>query len=228
MSDFFMLRPQEFREVESMRGCSPTETKYTPVEPAVWYGMDLQPQETACLRSQPFNDAAFASWSWDVTKCVDMMPYSVTGWAVRGLFTQISSYAAALGIEVGSQFTLHFGPTTCDPHSTRTHAACAAQYLLRVYPPHATSLDAPVHEQRGDYNYTRVMRTDPNDGMGGANIQASVQFTPTWPPLKRPLHDWGSIWIARERFSGSWQSILGFATFDLLPPPANSKKQCAP
>jgi hypothetical protein len=70
----------------------------------------------------------------------------------------------------------------------------------------------------GDYNWTRISRTDPNDGMGGANIQASIQFTPTSPRMRRPLNDWGSIWIARERFSGSWQSVLGFATFELRRP----------
>jgi hypothetical protein len=216
MSDLFLLRPQQFREVESVRGCNPTVTEYTPVDPAVWYGMDLQPQETACLRSTPFNDAAFASWSWDMTSCVAMLPFTVSGWTARGVFTQISSYAAALNIEVGSPFTIQFGPIRCAPTVMVTHSSCAAHYVLTVLNARG---DHVVHQQRGAYNWTRVMRTDPNDGMGGANMQASVQFTPSAPTLKSPLHDWGSIWIARERFSGSWQSVLGFATFDLLKPP---------
>lgn len=215
MSDLFLLRPQEFREVESVKGCNPSITDYTPVNSAVWYGMELQPQETACLRSTPFNDAAFASWSWDMTSCVAMLPFSVAGWAAHGIFTQISSYAAALNIEVGSRFTVHFGPIDCCPTGTPTHSSCAAQYVLRVYDANGTRL---VHQQRGDYNWTRVMRSDPNDGMGGANMQASVQFTPLQPLLRSPLNDWGSIWIAHERFSGSWQSVLGFATFDLIKP----------
>ena len=219
MSDLFLLRPQQFREVDDVRGCNPPTTSYSPVDIHVWDGMALQPQETACLRGEPFNEAAFASWSWDVTSCVAMMPFTVSGWHATGIFTQISSYAAQLGIEVGSKYLLRFGPCDCD-QASETHASCASVYELTVFRNSGSGSGSRnvVHRQVGDYNWTRISRTDPNDGMGGANIQASIQFTPTSPRMRRPLNDWGSIWIARERFSGSWQSVLGFATFELRRP----------
>lgn len=214
MSDFFLLRPQQFRDVDDVRGCNPPTSSYSPVDPVVWNGMDLEPQETACvtLRSQPFDETAFASWSWDMTSCVAMMPFTVSGWQATGIFTQISSYAAELGIQPGSKYLLLFGACDCD-QKTSTHASCSSRYEFIV-----SNSTGVVHRQIGDYNWTRISRFDPNDGMGGANIQASIQFTPSHPRLRRPLDDWGSIWIARERFSGSWQSVLGFATFELHKP----------
>lgn len=207
-----MLRPQQFIEVERVQGCDPVTTEYSEVDPVVWDGMRLQPAETTCLRTTAaqFNKAAFASWSWDNTSCVDMLPFTVSGWSSRGIFTQISSYAAALGIQAGTRYSLRFGPCDC-MQATDTHSTCASTYVFEAY----NDQGAVVHSQRGDYNWTRVSRYDPNDGIGGANIQASVQFKPLQPRMRRPLNDWGSIWIARERFSGSWQSVLGIATFDL-------------
>jgi hypothetical protein len=197
MSDF-VLRPQEFRFVESVRGCNPPTTTLTPVDPTVWHGMEFQ--DTACLKGQTFEDACFYSWSWDITKCTDMMPFNVGGWRAFGVFTQISSLAASLGVEVGSHYMLHF--SAC--------SAASCQYVLSIY-----TDGMLVHKQSGDYNYTRSSRYDPNDGMGGANIQSTIEFGPTESTAARLHKDWGSLWIARERFSGSWQSCLGFATFEL-------------
>lgn len=218
MSDPFVLRPQQFIEVERVRvgaqGCDPVTTEYSEIDAAVWDGMRLQPAETTCLRTtqQQFNDAAFASWSWDTTSCVDMLPFTVSGWTSRGIFTQISSYAAALGIQVGTRYAIRFGPCDCmQATATDTHSSCASTYEFEAY----DDQGAVLHSQRGDYNWTRVSRHDPNDGIGGANMQASVQFKPLQPRMRHPLHDWGSIWIARERFAGSWQSVLGIALFTL-------------
>lgn len=196
------LRAQELQFVEEARGCNPGTWSLTPLDPAVYNGMDLSAQSTACARPAPFDDACFYSWSWDLTRCTDMMPYSVQGVTATGTFMQISSLAASLGIQVGSVFQLSFG---------RTSKQGACHYMLK----------AGAHQESGVFNYTRLMRADPNDGMGGANKQATVEFQP------RHGAPWGSVWIARERFSGSFQSPLGIATFTLWVPEL-SGNSCAP
>ena len=44
----------------------------------------------------------FGSWSWDVTKCTDMLPFSVESRVIRGTFMQVSSAAMALEARVGA------------------------------------------------------------------------------------------------------------------------------
>jgi len=198
------LRAQELQFVEEARGCNPGTWSLTPLDPAVYNGMDLAPQSTACSRPAPFDDACFYSWSWDVTRCTDMMPYSVQGVTATGTFMQISSLAASLGVEVGSPYQLSFG---------RTNKQGSCQYMLH----------AGRHKEAGVVNYTRLMRADPNDGTGGANKQATVTCQPAHS--SRPA--WESVWIARERFSGSFQSPLGIATFTLWLPELSSNP-CAP
>jgi hypothetical protein len=120
-----------------------------------------------------------------------MLPYSVGGSVARGQFIQISSLAASNGIEVGTPYTLHFGVLR----------GPSCQYMLVT----------PHFVERGMYNWTRLMRADPNDGQGGANKSATIEFQPE----KNLRGSWGSLWLARERYSGSWQSPLGIATFTL-------------
>lgn len=198
------LRAQELHRVVDARGCDPGTFTLSPEDPAVFHGMDLQPQSTACARGEPFDDSCYYSWSWDMTRCTDMLPYSVQGLRVVGYFTQISSLAASKGIQVGCQYSLHFD--TC---SNQTNGC---KYKLVVF-----SADGPVYQETGFYNWTRSSRYDPNDGMGGANKQATVEFEPAVPLLPQQ-RTYGSTWIARERFDGSFQSQLGFATFTIMDP----------
>ena len=137
-----------------------------------------------------------------MTRCTDMMPYSVQGIGATGTFMQLSSLAASLGIQVGSTFQLSFG---------RTNSKGACHYTLH----------AGGHKESGVFHYTRLMRADPNDGTGGANKQATITFQPAHGSA------WESVWIARERFSGSFQSPLGIATFTLWVPEL-SANPCAP
>lgn len=185
------LRAQDVRFVEEARGCNPVTQLMSPDDPAVYYGIELNPQDTACARGAPFDDACFYSWSWDLTRCSDMLPYSVQGSVASGEFIQVSSLAASKRIQVGTPFTLYLGPLT--------GATC--RYTL-VTPPYT---------EQGVYTWTRLMRADPNDGQGGANKQATIQFEPQGNFHK----SWGSLWIARERYAGSWQSPLGIASFTL-------------
>lgn len=195
------LRAQELRTVMEAHGCDPGKWLYSPEDPAVFHGMDLQPQSTACARGEVFDDTCFYSWSWDMTRCTDMLPFSVQGLQCIGYFTHISSLAASRGIQVGCKYMLQFDKC----------AGTACPYRFLVF-----GGAGVIFEERGVYNWTRASRYDPNDGTGGANKQATVQFEPTGANMHGRTY--GSTWIARERFDGSWQSPLGFATFTLLDP----------
>lgn len=197
------LRAQEVRFVEEARGCNPGEWGLSPDDPAVYNALDLQPQSTACSRPQPFSDSCFYSWSSDMTRCTDMLPYSVQGVTITGTFMQISSLAASRGIRVGTQYKLQFGHLT----------GKACHYFL----------NADGYTESGVFNYTRLMRADPNDSIGGANKQATISFQPTHPHTQ----PWESVWIARERFSGSLQSPFGIATFTMWVP-LLSANPCVP
>lgn len=193
------LRAQELHYVMDARGSDPATFTLSPEDPVVFYGMDLNPQSTACARGEKFDDSCFYSWSWDMTRCTDMLPYSVQGLHAFGYFTQISSLAASKGIQVGCRYMLHFDQ--CGSHGCK--------YKLVVF--HG---DGAVYTETGFYNWTRSSRYDPNDGIGGANKQATVEFEPAAPLLPQQ-RTYGSTWIARERYDGSFQSQLGFATFTM-------------
>jgi hypothetical protein len=187
------LRAQDVRFVEEARGYNSAAFELSPDDPAVYNGMDLEPQSTACMRGAAFDDNCFYSWSWDMTKCTDMMPFSVQGLSATGTWMQISSLAASRGIQVGTTYKLYFG---------RVSPGSECLYALHT---------STGYRERGVFNYTRLMRADPNDGTGGANKQATIEFAPHHHGVK----PWGSIWIARERFSGSLQSPFGIATFTI-------------
>ena len=193
------LRAQELHHVMDARGCDPATVTLSPEDPVVFYGMDLNPQSTACARGETFDDSCFYSWSWDMTRCTDMLPYSVQGLRAVGYFTQISSLAASKGIQVGCTYVLTF-------HQCKNEDC---QYKLVVF-----AGSVPVYTESGYYNWTRSSRYDPNDGIGGANSQATVEFEPAVPLLPQQ-RTYGSTWIARERYDGSFQSQLGFATFTI-------------
>lgn len=196
------LRAQELHYVLDARGCDPATFTLSPEDPAVFHGMDLNPQSTACARGEKFDDSCYYSWSWDMTRCTDMLPYSVQGLHTVGYFTQISSLAASKGIQVGCRYMLTF-------HKCGSQGC---KYELVVF-----TGATPVYRESGYYNWTRSSRYDPNDGIGGANKQATVEFEPAIPLLPQQS-TYGSTWIARERFDGSFQSPWGFATFTILDP----------
>lgn len=196
------LRAQELHHVIDARGCDPATFTLSPEDPQVFHGMDINPQSTACARGETFDDSCFYSWSWDMTRCTDMLPHSVQGKRAAGYFTQISSLAASKGIQVGCPYVLLFD--RCGSHGCK--------YELVVF-----GGGAPIHTEAGYYNWTRASRYDPNDGIGGANKQATVEFEPAVPLLPQQ-RTYGSTWIARERDDGSFQSQLGFATFTLSDP----------
>jgi len=150
-------------------------------------------RDVACTRSPTSNigSACFSSWSWDETKCTDMLPFSLEGRAVRGMFMQVSSLAMSLEVTPGSLYELSF-PSKCS-------------FVLRL----------KGTRRAGSYNWTRASRTSPTDGKGGNNIYGTLELTfddgGGGAAEAAPLAS--SVWIAREREQGSLQSNLGIATF---------------
>jgi hypothetical protein len=186
MSSQFPLRPQVLRTVESVRGCNPPTTTYTPENPAVFHGMDLYPPSTDCLHGQAWNEECFKSWSWDLTMCTDMMPFKIMGMKVNGVFTHVSDVARSVGIDIGTRYEMTF-VSKCD-YTFRTQS----------------------HLEEGKYKWTRASRTSATNGGGGNNRHATLQFNPQGDAV------WDTLWVARERFAGSFQSKFGFATFQMF------------
>lgn len=220
-----MLRAQPFREIERLAGCDPATATLTPVDPEVWYTMDTRgPEYTACMDCYDDldNKPCASSWSWDMTRCTDMMPYLVGGMKATGVFMQTSSLANRQDIVIGSKYMLTF--SKCQPGQN-----CEYEWVVLN-----ARGDGVVHRERGWYNYTRASRYSATDGQGGANLQATIEFEPRESRdlmlgrsaqcgsvnkdddvhYDSPL-TWGSLWQARERFAGSFQSKYGFATFTL-------------
>jgi hypothetical protein len=195
----FPLRPQVLRTVESVRGCDPPTTTYTPEDPAVFNGMDMYPPSTDCLRGQPWSEECFKSWSWDLTTCVDMMPFKIMGMRVTGVFTAVSSLARSIGIDVGSRYEMVFWG--CN-YTFRTVGS--EHDLVEV-------AAATGFSETGSYDWTRASRTSATNGGGGNNRFATMEFSPEGGV------EWDTLWDARERFSGSFQSKYGFATFQMVP-----------
>jgi hypothetical protein len=68
----------------------------------------------------------------------------------------------------------------------------------------------PLYEEMGSFTWTRLSRTSATDSIGGNNMNATLQLQP------HDAAEWGSIWVAREKFDGSFQSGLGIATFSIV------------
>lgn len=150
-------------------------------------------KDVACTRSttSDIGSACFSSWSWDETKCTDMLPFSLEGRSVRGMFMQVSSLAMSQGVSPGSLYELSF-PSKCS-------------FVLR--------LSGTRRARTGAYNWTRASRTSPTDGKGGNNIYGTLELTFDDEPGGEAAPMASSVWIAREREQGSLQSNLGIATF---------------
>lgn len=139
----------------------------------------------------------FGSWSWDETRCTDALPFKVEGCVAVGIFTQVWSRAMALGVYPGSRYVLSF------------LTGCTYRFdAWGVTDPGAL----PVLSERGAYNWTRASRTSATDGIGGNNAHATLECDGGDADAKA----WSSVWIARERFEGSFQCALGFATFRIV------------
>lgn len=159
--------------------------------------------DATCTSTPTSNLASpcFGSWSWDVTKCTDMLPFSVESRIIRGTFMQVSSAAMALGVTPGSVYELSF-PAKCF-------------FRLRIFNP--SDLRVAVVRAHGLYNWTRASRTSPTDSTGGNNMYATLELSAAAdddapaPPMA------SSVWSAREREEGSFQSDLGIATFAFVP-----------
>ena len=61
-----------------------------------------------------------------MTRCTDMMPFSVQGLKCIGFFTQVSSLAASRNILVGSKYMLHFDKCS----GGKTAAGCSYHLLV--------------------------------------------------------------------------------------------------
>jgi hypothetical protein len=194
MGDGFMLRPQ------LMYAGSGLEE-----DASVFYGMDVEPASTACIQGQAWNDECFKSWSWDRTACTDLVPFSVGGMKASGVFMQLSADAMAEGVSVGNAVSLTFG---------KCNGAGQCQYLFRV---HASgSTDKVLYEEVGLYNWTRATRSSPTDSRPAHNTMATCAFSPVSVATEY-VRPWDSLWIARSRYSGSFQSPWGIASFELEP-----------
>jgi hypothetical protein len=183
MSNQFYLRPELF----IIDGAE---------NPQVFNSFTTNGPESACLRESAWSDRdnqnCFTSWSWDLTKCTDMLPFKINNKVASGLFTQTSSLAASRGILPGCRYTMHFSD--------------GCMYLFAV-----TDLQhQPLYEEMGSFTWTRLSRTSSTDSIGGNNMNATLQLQPQDAP------EWGSVWIAREKFDGSFQSGLGIATFSIV------------
>jgi hypothetical protein len=156
--------------------------------------------DTCTLTTSNLASPCFGSWSWDVTKCTDMLPFSVESRVIRGTFMQVSSVAMALEVTPGSVFELSF-PTKCS-------------FRLRIFNP--TDMRIPVVRAHGPYNWTRASRTSPTDGIGGNNMYATLELSAADDDAPAPPMA-SSVWIAREKEEGSFQSDLGIASFTFVP-----------
>lgn len=162
-------------------------------------GFALRPAEIECDEGAVYNGSEpgcvrdeselVSSWSWDMTKCTDMLPFDVHGRTVKGAFLQVSSAAMHRGIYVGSSYELRF----------EKKPQC--NYEMRVLSPDGTRV---VYQEAGPYNWTRASRTSATDGIGGNNMHATLVLT-----------SGDTLWIARERFHGTFQSHFGIASFDV-------------
>jgi len=162
-------------------------------------------EDSACLRAgranitNPGDAPCFSSWSWDATKCTDMMPFKVQQKQISGAFTQVSSFAMARQIVIGSPYTLSFD-NNCN-------------YVLKVG---NLSKSHTIYTEFGSFNWTRASRTSATDGVGGNNMYATLELANQQATTVGGEPDtWGSVWTARLRFEGSFQSRLGIATFKI-------------
>lgn len=173
---------------------------------AVFNGMDVAPAETACMRGQAWDEECFKSWSWDVTNCTDMVPFSVANRRARGIFMQLSSDAMAEGVSLGNMYTITFGPC---------NGAAQCQYLFRIFADASES--RVLYEEVGLYNWTRATRSSPLDSRPAHNTMATCAFSPV-SVATAYVRPWDSLWIARTRNGGSFQSPWGIASFELEEP----------
>lgn len=169
----------------------------------VFHGMDVAPADVACMRGQAWDEECFKSWSWDQTNCTDLVPFSVANKKARGVFMQLSSDAMAEGVALGSVYSITFAPC---------NGAAQCQYLFRVFAD--ASEGRLLYEEVGLYNYTRATRSSPLDSRPAHNTMATCSFSPV-SVATQYVRPWDSLWIARTRNGGSFQSPWGIASFEL-------------
>ena len=196
MSDSFALRPEILR-------AHADSDELSDINPHVFNSISEKGEDSSCLRAfetggnDGFGDdgfgnngSCFSSWSWDMTKCTDMLPFKVNNKTATGVFMQVSSLAMSHNILPGCLFELRFTPS--------------CEYVLKVLNLDKTAI---AHQESGAFNWTRASRTSPTDAIGGNNMYATLELSP-----ENGMDTWGSVWLARLRFEGSFQSKLGIAT----------------
>lgn len=200
MSNAFSLRPELLYANENG---SADGTQH--INTDLFNSISNNGEDSACLRAgradstNPGDAPCFSSWSWDSTKCTDMMPFKVQQKQISGAFTQVSSFAMARQIVIGCFYTLSFD-NNCN-------------YVLNVgnLPRSHT-----IYTEFGSFNWTRASRTSATDGVGGNNMYATLELANQQTTTAGGEPDtWGSVWTARLRFEGSFQSRLGIATFKI-------------
>ena len=198
MSNAFSLRPELLYE-----NVDESADEHQHLNTQLFNGISNTGEDSACLRagrddSTNAGDApCFSSWSWDSTKCTDMMPFKLQQKQVSGVFTQVSSYAMARQIVIGCPYTLSF-----DNNCT---------YVFKVGNPTGSHT---IYTEVGSFNWTRASRTSATDGIGGNNMYATLELANRQVTTGNGESDtWGSVWIARLRFEGSFQSRFGIASF---------------
>lgn len=146
------------------------------------------PDNPPCLSSNPWDTVCLTNWSWDLTTCSDMMPFKVDGSVVTGVFRFVNNMSRANGIDVGTPYILRF-PEPCQ------YVLQIGEYLVEV----------------GSFSYSRASHESSSNGGGGYNQAATL--------LLKPSHGdaWESLWIATDRFSGTFQSKYGIAQFTITP-----------
>ena len=106
-------------------------------------------------------------------------------------------------VALGNVYTIAFGPC---------NGSAQCQYLLRIFPSPAEQ--KVLYEEIGLYNWTRATRSSALDSRPGHNTMATCAFTPV-SVAPEFVHTWDSLWIARQRNAGSFQSRWGIASFEL-------------